>query len=64
MENNEQLFDYIIVDSYNNWLSFGKQETEKQIQSNLADVLASVAVGTEVKVFKATELIEESVRKQ
>jgi hypothetical protein len=56
--------DYLIVDSNNNWLSFGKNETEKVMEDELENLFNEIDLGTELILFKAKEMTKESVRKR
>ncbi len=60
-----ETFDYIIVDDQNRWLSTGKNETEEQLQQEIAEVKTRLKeedeFDTEVIVFKAKSMESYSV---
>lgn len=60
-----ETFDYIIVDDQNRWLSTGKNETEEQLQQEIAEVKTRLKeddeFDTELIVFKAKSMESYSV---
>ncbi len=51
----EERFDYVIVSELNEWLSTGKQETQKQLEDEIVR-LKSEDSTRELTVFKASIL--------
>jgi|688.fasta_scaffold2393537_2 hypothetical protein len=51
----EEKFDYVIVSELNEWLSNGKQETQKQLEDEIVR-LKSEDSTRELTVFKASVL--------
>jgi hypothetical protein len=51
----EERFDYVIVSELNEWLSTGKQETQKQLEDEIVR-LKSEDSTRELTVFKASVL--------
>lgn len=51
----EERFDYIIVSEHNEWLSTGKQETQKQLEDEIVRLKSEDSI-RELTVFKASIL--------
>ena len=52
-----ELFDYVVVDENNQWLSIGKSETEQQFNSTMNEC-KDLSGGAKIYAFKAKKLEE------
>ena len=51
-------FDYLIVDEKNNWLSYGTQSTQENINKELRDLKNEAGKDTKLFAYVAKELIK------
>jgi len=49
-------FDYVILTADNQWLSTGKQETQKQLEEELERVREEMGEDVEITIFKAKNM--------